>query len=402
MARRLDPTIKLQQIIRNQLEGALQGDVLTEVRRATQGAQIEFRQRAEMAATGLQVTEKTMPALYTLCQEVKNSLEYVQDIDFYIQGNSEINAYAYISEDADKPHIIVVNSGLFNLMDEQEMKYILGHEIGHLVNMDSYVGRLFNFIYPDDEDAPEIILSRMKQYEQLAEYAADRYGYNACMDLGAAITALYKLTCGIDLKKLGVSLDSLIDQNFDKANELINNGIISKSDHPDIPLRIHAMLLYAKCTTIKSLEENMAVLFESIPGMYHSDVDLQMALFSAAAGIRLATKDGKMEKAEKDMIIEEIAKYDLEPSKILKRVMKEDVDIVFEQSMSFVLDNDSSKAIDMFKFYIELAFADKVLSKEELDSVKEFGMTLGLEESIIYESIADEIREHYWSLADSL
>jgi len=402
MARRLDPTIKLQQIIRDQLEGALQGEVLTEVRRATQGAHIEFKQRAEMAATGLQITEKTMPALYNLCQEVKNDLEFTDDIDFYIQGNSEINAYAYISEDAGKPHIIVVNSALFNLMDDQEMKYILGHEIGHLFNKDSYVGRLFSFIYPEDENAPEIILSRMKQYEQLAEYAADRYGYNACMDLGAAITALYKLTCGIDLKKMGVSLDSLIDQNFDKANDLINNGVISRSDHPDIPLRIHAMLLYANCKTIKALEENMAVLFDSIPGIYHSDIDYQMALFSAAAGIKLAMKDGKMDKSEKDMIIEEIAKYDLEPSKIFKKVQKEDVDIIIEQSLSFVLDKDSSKAIDMFKFYVELAFADKVLTKEELDFVKEFGISLGLEESQIYESIADEIREHYWSLADSL
>jgi len=402
MARRLDPTIKLQQIIRNQLEGALQGDVLTEVRRATQGRKIEFRQRADMAANGLKVTEQAMPALYNTFQEIKNDLEFTQDIDLYIQGNSEVNAYAYISEDVDKPHIIVINSALYNLMDDSELKYIIGHEIGHLFNKDSYIGRLFSFIYPEEEEAPEIILSRMRQYDQLAEFAADRYGYNACMDLGAAIKALYKLTCGIDLKKMGVSLDSLIDQNFDKANELINNGIINRGDHPFIPIRIHAMLLYAKCNTIKALEENMQILFETIPGMYHSDVDLQMALFSAAAGIRLAYKDGKMDKSERDMILEEIAKYDLEPSKILKKVQKDDIDVVFEQSLSFVLDNEPSKAIDMFKFYIELSFADKVLSKEELDSVKEFGVYLGLEEDQIYESIADEIREHFSSLADSL
>ena len=402
MARRLDPTIKQQVIIRNQLQGALQGEVLTEVRRATQGARIEFVERAKMAANGLKITQTTMPVLYNLCNEVKNDLEFTQDVDFYILGDSEVNASAYISEDEDKPHIIVIHSALFNLMDDLEMKYIVGHEIGHLVNKDSYIGRLYDFIYPDEEEAPEIISTRMNQYRQLAEYAADRYGYNACMDLGAAITALYKLICGIDLKKMGVSIDSLIEQNFDKAEELMSQGIVHISDHPDIPLRIHAMLLYAKCKTIKALEENMAILFESIPGMFHSDIDYQMALFTAASGIRLATKDGKIEKAERDMILEEIAKYDLEPSKILKKVQKEDVDIVFEQSLSFVLDKDASRAIDMFRFYIDLSFADKVLTKEELDSVKEFGVSLGLEESLIYEKIADVIREKYWSLADGL
>ena len=402
MARRLDPTIKQQQIIRNQLQGALQGEVLAEVRRATQGARMEFVERAKMAANGLKVTRNTMPALYNICKEVKEDLEFSQKVDFYILGDSEVNAFAYISEDEDKPHIVVINSALYNLMDDMEMKYIIGHEIGHLVNKDSYIGRLYDFIYPDDEDAPEIVSTRMNQYRQLSEYAADRYGYNACMDLDASITALYKLTCGIDLKRMGVSIESLIEQNHEKVVELVSNGIIHNCDHPDIPLRIHAMILYANCKTIKALEENMELLFESIPGMYHSDTDFQMALFTAAAGIRLASKDGKMEKSERDMILEEIAKYDLEPSKILKKVQKDNVDIVFEQSMSFILDKEPGKAIDMFKFYIDLSFADKVLNKEELDSIKEFGVSLGLEKSLIYETIADVIRENYCSIADGL
>lgn len=402
MARRLDPSIKLQETLRNQLLGALQGEVLTEVRRATQGEEIEFQQRATIATDSLKITEQTMPKLYALCEEVKRDLEYTEDIDFYIESSPKANASAYISEDEDKPHIIAITSALFNLMDDMELKNIIGHEIGHLVNKDSYIGRLYDFIYPDDDAAPEIIASRMKQYDLIAEYAADRYGYNACMDLEASISALYKLTSGLDLKKMGVSIESLIDQNFAKVDEIFNLGVLNSSDHPDIPLRVHALIAYARCKTIKALEEEMDMLFSRIPGMYHSELDENMALFCAAAGILLATEDGKMEKSEKDMIIEEIAKYTLEPSKVLKTVQKDDVQRVFEQSVSYILDVDRDKAVDMLKFYIELSFADKVLAIDELESIKAFGKHLGLEEAQTYAFIANVIREHYWSLADSL
>lgn len=403
MARRLDPTIKLQQILRQQLEGALQGDVLTEVRRKTQGKHLEFRQRTAMVCNGLQVTEQTMPELYALCNEVKESLEFTDNVNFYIQGDNEINAEAYISEDADKPHIVIINSGLFNLMDNDEMKFIIGHELGHLVNKDSYIGRLFGFIYPEDDEAPEILLIRMKQYNQLAEYAADRYGYGACMDLRPCVTALYKLTCGIDLKKMGVSIDSLLEQNLDKASYLYQNLIICGGTHPEIPMRIHAMVCYAKCPTLKALDEQMNMLFDSIPGILHSELDHQMAVFAAAAGIKLASKDGKIEKVERDMIIEEIAKYELEPSKLLKIVQKAvDIDEEIERSLSYILEKDPSKVIEMFKYYIDLAFADKTLQLSELESIKVFANRIGLDEDDMYEAIADEIRENFSSLAESL
>ncbi|MBO4560541.1 MAG: M48 family metalloprotease [Bacteroidaceae bacterium] len=404
MARRLDPTIKVQEILRNQLEGALQGEVLTAVRRATQGAQFEFQQRTEMAANALKITKATMENLYNICMEVKESLEYKEDIDFYIMGDNSVNAYSYITEDFDMPHIIVINSGLFNLMDENELRFVLGHEIGHLVNKDSYVSRLYSFIYKvgGEDNAPEILKSRMDQYNQLAEYAADRYGFQGCMDLGACITALYKLTCGIDLYKMGVSIDSLIEQNYQNTGFLLDLGVVEHSDHPDIPLRISALIAYATSPTIKGLEEEMNVVFRAIPGVLKTEDDYNLALFSAAAGIKLAGHDGKIDKTEKDIIIEEIAKYELEPSKFLKQVLKNDVDAIYDQSLKYILKNEPERVGDVLDFFIELAFADKEMKKEELEAIMKLGRKLKLDDNYIYNAIAMFLRENYSSIADSL
>lgn len=398
----LDPTIKKQQIIFDQLCNVLQADVLTEVRQATQGVSIEFVQRAEMAADSLMITEKTMPELYAICQEVKGNIGYEEDIEFYIQGRSEVNAYSYYSEDSEKPHQIVINSGLFNLMDIQELKYIVGHEIGHLINKDSYVKRLYSFIYPDDVEAPEIIETRMNQYNQLCEYAADRYGYLGCMDLEACITASYKLSCGIDLKKMNVSIDALIDQNFDKVDYLLGNGVLCNSDHPDIPLRIQALIGFAKFKTQKKLDEMMDDFFCLIPGMSHGEKDQYMAQFVGSAGIILSSVDGKMDKAEKDMIIEEIAKYTLEASKEFKRIMKAGAQQQFDEAVSVIMDRCPALAGEMLRFYIQMAFADKNITKEELESVKVFGLKIGFDLDDIYGAIQKELKENYWSIADGL
>lgn len=398
----LDPTIKKQQILFEQLCSVLQADVLTEVRQATQGVVFEFSQRTEMAADSLKVTHTTMPEFYSVCKEVMENIGYNESVDYYIQGSSQVNASSYYSEDSNKPHIVVINSALFNLMDQQELKYILGHEIGHLINKDSYVKRLYDFIYPEEGVAPEIIETRMKQYDQLCEYAADRYGYLGCLDLEACISACYKMTSGIDLKKMNVSIDSLIEQNCENIDILFNNGAVQQSDHPDTPLRIQALIGFAKFKSQKKLDEMMNEFYLLIPGMSHGEKDQYMAQFVGSAGILLATHDGKVDKSEKDMIIEEIAKYALEASKEYKRIMKAGPQQQFEEAVSVLMDRYPYLAGEMLNYYIKLAFADKIITKNELNAIKEFGKIINLDEDDIYGAIRNELKENYYSIADGL
>ena len=139
----------------------------------------------------MKVSETLLPKFYVLCQEVKEKLEFVGNIDFYITGNSTVNACSYCSGDEQRPHIIEINSGLFNLMNEEELKYVVGHEIGHLINSDATISQLFGFIYPNDEakeNVPGFLRKRVQLYNQLAELSADRYGYMANENLEACVT----------------------------------------------------------------------------------------------------------------------------------------------------------------------------------------------------------------------
>ena len=77
---------------------------------------------------------------------------------FYVTGDSTINAFSIASEDAGHPHIVNVNSELFNLMSEDELRFVIGHELGHLINQDTALKRLIYFVYPPQTTTPPVTL----------------------------------------------------------------------------------------------------------------------------------------------------------------------------------------------------------------------------------------------------
>ena len=79
-------------------------------------------------------------------------------VDFHVTGDSTINAFSIASEDAGHPHIVNVNSELFNLMSDDELRFVIGHELGHLINQDTALKRLIYFVYPPQTTTPPVTL----------------------------------------------------------------------------------------------------------------------------------------------------------------------------------------------------------------------------------------------------
>ena len=237
--RELNPQIELQHQLAQQIFNALQGEVTEDIRQKCQGNANDRYFRSAKEGNSLKVNETLLPQFYNLCREVKEKLEFVGDIDFYITGTSDVNACAYFSNDEQRPHIIEVNSGLFKLMNEEELKYIIGHEIGHLINCDSMINNLFYFIYPDEEaleKCPEFLVKRVAFYGRLAELGADFYGYIANENLDACVTAVYKMASELDLAQMNVSIDTLIAENNQRLDYFLKEGGVTDGSHPVNPI----------------------------------------------------------------------------------------------------------------------------------------------------------------------
>ncbi|MCQ2244946.1 MAG: M48 family metallopeptidase [Bacteroidaceae bacterium] len=403
--RELNPSIELQEILAQQIFNVLQGSVTEFVRQQCEGVGFDVNFRSVMEGNSLKVSETLLPKFYALCQEVKEKLEFVGDIDFYITGNSTVNACSYSSGDEQRPHIIEINSGLFNLMNEEELKYVVGHEIGHLINSDATISQLYGFIYPDDEakeDVPAFLSKRVQLYNQLAELSADRYGYMANENLEACVTAVFKMASGLFLEKMNVSIDTLMAENSERLEFFLKDAGVSEGSHPVNPIRIRALELFANAKTQTGLNRGMNELIGVLQNFIYSDLDAALANFVASAGVFVSQLDGKRDKNEEEFILAQLGAFCLFPHKELKRVEKGDVLKIFNDSVEKILDLAPHMRSSLLRYFIDIAFADDELNEDELKLIFDFGEKLDFPQPEIARALGMKIREDFSPLAKAL
>ena len=112
------------------------------------------------------------------------------NIDYYVPSEEENHRFAIAdaffqeskkvaAENEEEPHIVNINSALFGLMSNDELRFVVGHELGHLINRDTALVRLIHFVFPPNSEVPVTLQYKIRLHEQLAELVADRYGYFA-------------------------------------------------------------------------------------------------------------------------------------------------------------------------------------------------------------------------------
>ena len=83
--------------------------------------------RVQFTGSYLRVTSDSFPILYQMVKDVCAILDVPKEPGLYIQPGG-LNAF---TAGTDKP-IIVLNAGLIDSMSDQELFFVLGHEIGHI------------------------------------------------------------------------------------------------------------------------------------------------------------------------------------------------------------------------------------------------------------------------------
>lgn len=199
-------SIALEKQLQEQIYTALQGKVVNEILEQLSDSGSDAWWRSNMEGHSLKVAKDLLPEMYDLCMSVKKSLDFNDDVDFYITGDTTVNAFSVASEKPGVPSIVNINSGLFELMTKEELRFVIGHELGHLINKDTALARLISFVFPHGSNPPISLQYKIRLHSQLAELVADRYGYIATGNLEACVTAFFKMASGLDLKKMNVSM----------------------------------------------------------------------------------------------------------------------------------------------------------------------------------------------------
>lgn len=392
---RYSAAIELEKQIGKQIYNALQGSVVEEVLRKTKVSGADAYWRSNMEGHSLKVEKELLCDFYNLCHEVKKKLKFEEKVDFYITGDSSVNAFSVAAENEGEPHIVNINSALFNLMTTDEMRFVIGHELGHLINKDTKLKRLILFVFPPESNVPVMLQHKIRLHDQLAELVADRYGYLATENLDVCVTAFFKLASGLDLTKMNVSIDALIADNNRRLDYFLNDKGISRAAHPVNPIRIQALNLFANAKSKEALDSGMDELTSILLKVGGNELDEHLATFIASAGLIVANADGDVNKDEIEQIIQSLAGIKIFPRKFLETITEGDVVSIFNESVSKILEINPGMRDNLLKYMIRIVLSDKNISDEEIELIYTFGNNIGLSEMEIATAIAEDIQQNY-------
>ena len=399
---RYSATIEMERQIGEQIYNALQGSVVEEVLRKMDVSNNDTYLRSTMEGHSLKVEKELLSDFYDLCYDVKNVLGFDEPVDFYITGDSAVNAFSVASEKEGEPHIVNINSALFGLMSDEELRFVVGHELGHLINKDTALKRLICFVFPPESNVPVTLQYKIRLHDQLAELVADRYGYLATKNLDACVTAFFKLASGLDLGKMHVSIDTLIRDNNRRLEYFKNDRGVSRASHPVNPIRVQALNLFDSASSKEELDRGMNELISILLKVGCSDLDEHMARFIASAGLLVANSDNSISKEELDEIIQSLAGLKIFPRKFLDEIASGDVVEIFNDSVGNIMQINPGMREGMLKYMIHIVLSDKVIAKEEVELIYDFGSHIGISDIEISAAIAEAIQQCYVPSLDAI
>ena len=374
------PEIPMYQQLTKMLWDALQVDKILPIMEALGLDKMDdSRYKAEMEGESLKVTEKVTPYLYKLFNGIKERVGMKRDVDFFVVSNNEVNAYARVNKpvDPNSPLTVVIHSATIESLSEAELSYVVGHELGHLMDENLYLNNVFLFVFPTGE-IPVPLQYKYYFWRQLSELFADRYGYLAVQDINPCISAQFKLKSGLSLDKMAVDMNSFMEYNHEVMKHYTSGQALNLfygpygRMHPVSPIRIEALNLFANAKTVKELDDGMNQLVEAI-GRLNIDNNLGKSFmdFVASAGLIIAEADGEITQDEVDVILNYMSEVHMFPKDILNEVYQQDHFEVFNRSVNEILEKEPEARERLFMYMADVVVSDLHFHEAEINLLKE-------------------------------
>lgn len=197
------------------------------------------------------VTLNKFPGLISLIEEVRARLQ-VKDLDIFVTPSNTPNAYTF---GLSSPKTVVLYSALFEIMDADELRFILGHEMGHVRLGHTWLNTLVGGMagIPSSYTISILLLFIFRWWNRACEYSADRAGLLACGKPEKAISALIKLVAGVSGTE-PANLKRALSQIETEDDDVLRNIGSLLSTHPMIIKRIEQLRSYAKSSEYKRLQ----------------------------------------------------------------------------------------------------------------------------------------------------
>ena len=221
---------------------------------------IEKVKRVQLTGSSLKVTAQNLSELYALYLQACKTLDIQQVPELYIVHGDAINAYA---TGVEKP-IIALNHGTIDHLDEEELLYIMGHELGHvksnhilyhtMAGIVPVLGELIGDVTFKIGELLSIGLQMaLLNWQRMSEFTSDRAGLLTCQNPQKAVSAMVKMA-GLPIKYYDKDLtEGFIKQakefenfSFDNMKKIAKLYLSMQSTHPWTVLRCAEMMKWVE------------------------------------------------------------------------------------------------------------------------------------------------------------
>ncbi|MCK9155627.1 MAG: M48 family metallopeptidase [Paludibacteraceae bacterium] len=402
----LDPSIPLEKQLRDQIHNALQGNFLESLIAELNTYSSDDFWRTQMEGHSFKVEENIMPRLFNIFTEVKKTLKFDGKVDFYITGDSTVNAFSVKSRKEGEPHIVNVNSALIELMTDNELRFVIGHEIGHLINQDSNMMNLIYFVFPPDTAVMPLMLQyKVRLWQQVSELVADRYGYLAIPDLKVCVSSFFKMTSGLNLSDENLDIDAYIKANLKHLDYFVNDKGMNLYDHPADPVRVHSLNLYATAESQEKLNEGMNDIITALLKLYTGEEGKYVAQFIASAGLLVAGSDEEITQEEIESILDSLSRFEVFPREYLEEIGKKKPKQIVKycnEAMEYIMKTNPGLRDSMLVYLISIVIADNKFEEREVSLIYSIGTALGFQKREIAEAFAVQVQKQFIPSVDSI
>ncbi len=219
-----------------------------------------FRHRRGLLADSIRLNRNMAPEVSRALAECRERLGFDQPVEIYVRPEQQFNAFC--SRWRSGPICIGFSSRLLECFSPAELRFVLGHELGHALFDHFGIPMPITAII---EDIGGTLVSRPVQLKlfvwcRAAEVSADRAGLVCTGDAEIAATAFFKMASGIAGTAVRTDLEAFAQQVMalasapsatdDRRDD--DDTLDCFSTHPYTPVRVRALLAFARSRAFQS------------------------------------------------------------------------------------------------------------------------------------------------------
>jgi Zn-dependent protease with chaperone function len=196
-----------------------------EVLKAIAGMWNERAWRLQFLGGAIKVDHRQYPRVHRIYAEAATALDVKDLPELYVQNDRSLNAMAV---GMSRP-FIVVNTGMLETADDDELRCLLGHELGHVLSghavyrtmiiiLTNLMLRMAWFVI--GTVVLHAIIAALYEWWRKAELSADRAGLLACQDPAASLRLSMKLAGGGDLSEVDTTAFLEQARDYERSGDL--------------------------------------------------------------------------------------------------------------------------------------------------------------------------------------